>query len=67
LSRGNGEMLLVVDDEAPILAITSRTLQAFGYQILKPKIARTHPTKEVSVMAWIEDEDQKVLMVRQAL
>jgi ADP-ribose pyrophosphatase YjhB (NUDIX family) len=33
----------------------------------KPKIARTHPTKEVSVMAWIEDEDQKVLLVRQAL
>src|SRR6202030_3327167 len=28
---------------------------------------RTHPTKEVSVMAWIEDEDQKVLLVRQAL
>jgi ADP-ribose pyrophosphatase YjhB (NUDIX family) len=33
----------------------------------KPKIARTHRTKEVSVMAWIEDEDQKVLLVRQAL
>jgi len=33
----------------------------------KPKIARTHLTKEVSVMAWIEDEDQKVLLVRQAL
>jgi 8-oxo-dGTP diphosphatase len=33
----------------------------------KPKIARTHPTKEVSVMAWIEDEGQKVLLVRQAL
>jgi len=33
----------------------------------KLKIARTHPTKEVSVMAWIEDEDQKVLLVRQAL
>jgi 8-oxo-dGTP diphosphatase len=33
----------------------------------KPKIARTHPTKEVSVMAWIEDAEQKVLLVRQAL
>jgi 8-oxo-dGTP diphosphatase len=33
----------------------------------KPKIARTHPTKEVSVMAWIEDAEQKVLFVRQAL
>jgi ADP-ribose pyrophosphatase YjhB (NUDIX family) len=33
----------------------------------KPKTARTHRTKEVSVMAWIEDEDQNVLLVRQAL
>jgi 8-oxo-dGTP diphosphatase len=33
----------------------------------KTKTARTHRTKEVSVMAWIEDEDQKVLLVRQAL
>jgi 8-oxo-dGTP diphosphatase len=33
----------------------------------KPKIARTNPTKEVSVMAWIEDADEKVLLVRQAL
>src|SRR6202035_5557445 len=32
-----------------------------------PKIARTQPTKEVSVMAWIEDEEQRVLLVRQAL
>src|SRR6202047_1206455 len=27
---------------------------------------RPHPTKEVSVMAWIEDSDQNVLLVRQA-
>lgn len=33
----------------------------------KPKIARTHPTKEVSVMAWIEEAEQKVVLVRQAL
>jgi 8-oxo-dGTP diphosphatase len=33
----------------------------------KTKTTRTHRTKEVSVMAWIEDEDQKVLLVRQAL
>ena len=32
----------------------------------QPKIARTRPTKEVSVMAWIEDADQRVLLVRQA-
>ena len=30
------------------------------------KIARIHLTKEVSVVAWIEDTDQKILLVRQA-
>jgi PAS domain S-box-containing protein len=34
LSRGNGEMVLVVDDEASILTITSQTLEAFGYRVL---------------------------------
>ena len=32
--RGNGETVLVVDDEASILTTTSQTLQAFGYQVL---------------------------------
>lgn len=32
--RGNGETILVVDDEASILAITSKTLEASGYRIL---------------------------------
>jgi len=30
------------------------------------KTARLRPTKEVSVMAWIEDSDQKIFLVRQA-
>jgi ADP-ribose pyrophosphatase YjhB (NUDIX family) len=30
------------------------------------KTTRLRPTKEVSVMAWIEDSDQKILLVRQA-
>jgi len=34
LPRGNNETILVVDDEASILTITSQTLQAFGYQTL---------------------------------
>ena len=33
----------------------------------RPKITRSRPTKEVSVMAWIEDAEQKVLLVRQAV
>jgi CheY-like chemotaxis protein len=34
LPRGNGEMVLIVDDEASVLTITSQTLQAFGYRVL---------------------------------
>ena len=34
LPRGNGEMILVIDDESSILTITSQTLQAFGYRVL---------------------------------
>jgi CheY-like chemotaxis protein len=33
-ARGHGEMVLVIDDEASILTITSQTLQAFGYRVL---------------------------------
>ena len=32
--RGNGELILVVDDEPSILSVTSQTLEAFGYQTL---------------------------------
>ena len=35
LPRGHGETVLVVDDEASILTITSQTLQAFGYRVLR--------------------------------
>jgi CheY-like chemotaxis protein len=34
LPRGNGQTILVVDDEVSILSITSQTLQAFGYQVM---------------------------------
>ncbi len=32
--RGKGETVMVIDDEPSILAITSQTLQAFGYRVL---------------------------------
>ena len=32
--RGNGETILVVDDEPSILAVTCDTLESFGYQTL---------------------------------
>ena len=34
LPRGHGETILLVDDEASILTITSQTLQAFGFHVL---------------------------------
>jgi len=34
LPRGNGELILVVDDEVSILDITKQTLQAFGYRVV---------------------------------
>lgn len=35
--RGNGEKILVIDDEASILAITSQTLSSFGYRVVTAK------------------------------
>ncbi|MDB6175243.1 MAG: sensory box protein [Chthoniobacteraceae bacterium] len=34
LPLGNGELILVVDDEAAVRQITQATLEAFGYQVL---------------------------------
>jgi PAS domain S-box-containing protein len=34
MPRGHGETVLVVDDETSILAITSQTLEHFGYRVL---------------------------------
>ena len=34
LPRGNGELVLVVDDEAAVRQITRQTLEAFGYRVL---------------------------------
>lgn len=32
--RGEGELILVVDDEAPIRQVTRHTLEAFGYRVI---------------------------------
>lgn len=34
MPRGNGETILVVDDEASILTVTTQTLRAFGYKVM---------------------------------
>jgi CheY-like chemotaxis protein len=32
--RGNGELILIIDDEASIRSITGQTLEAFGYRVM---------------------------------
>ena len=32
--RGNGELILVVDDDASVVSITKQTLEVFGYEVL---------------------------------
>ena len=34
LPRGNGELILLIDDEPAVCSITGRTLEAFGYHVL---------------------------------
>jgi CheY-like chemotaxis protein len=34
LPRGNGELIMVVDDEASIRTVTQQTLEAFGYRVV---------------------------------
>ena len=37
MPRGNGETILIVDDEPSILAITGDTLETFGYRVLEAR------------------------------
>ena len=55
--RGNGETILVVDDEVSILIITSQTLQAFGYRVL----TATNGAQAVAVYAEHKNEIAIVL------
>jgi len=55
--RGKGETVLVVDDEASILTITSQTLEAFGYRVL----AATDGAEAVAVYAEHKNEIAVVL------
>jgi nitrogen-specific signal transduction histidine kinase/CheY-like chemotaxis protein len=57
LPRGNGETILVVDDETSILAITSQTLEHFGYRVLNA----TDGAQAVAIYAEKKDEIAVVL------
>jgi PAS domain S-box-containing protein len=57
LPRGNGEMVLIVEDETAVLTITSETLQAFGYRVL----TATDGAEAVAVYARHQNEFAVVL------
>lgn len=57
LPRGNGEMILVVDDEENILEITRVTLEKFGYKV----ITAVDGTDAIAVYAQRGDEIALVL------
>ncbi len=58
LPRGNGETVLVIDDEASILTITGETLQEFGYRVL----TATDGAEAVAVYGEHKDEVSLVLI-----
>jgi PAS domain S-box-containing protein len=55
--RGNGETILLVDDEPTILAITRRALEVFGYRILTAKDG----AEAVAIYAEMKNEIDVVL------
>jgi 8-oxo-dGTP diphosphatase len=52
-------------DERALKRLTEELFLAFEMARLKKKVRRIAPTKEVSVMAWVQDSFQRVLFVRQ--
>jgi hypothetical protein len=56
--EGHGELVLVVDDEAPIREMTGRTLNAFGYRTL----AAEDGTEAVALFAQHKDEISAVVL-----
>ncbi len=55
--RGNGEWILVVDDEIPILTVTQQTLNAFGYQVMTAE----HGAQAIGLFAANRDKIALVL------
>ena len=57
LPRGDGETVLLIEDETSILTITSQTLQAFGYRVL----TATDGAEALAIYAQKKDEIAVVL------
>ncbi|NJM54313.1 MAG: PAS domain S-box protein [Blastocatellia bacterium] len=57
LPRGNGELILVIDDESAILEVTKQTLESFGYRVL----TASDGAEGVAIFAQRKDEVKLVL------
>ena len=57
LPRGKGETVLIVDDEASILAVTTHTLETFGYRTL----SASNGAEALAIYAQFEGEISAVL------
>jgi PAS domain S-box-containing protein len=57
LPAGNGELILIADDEAAIREITKSTLEAYGYQVL----TASDGTEAVALFAQYQDEVKLLL------
>jgi two-component system cell cycle sensor histidine kinase/response regulator CckA len=57
LPRGKGQVILIIDDEAAILEVTKKTLEAFGYRVL----TASDGAEGVGVFAENKDEIALVL------
>jgi CheY-like chemotaxis protein len=55
--RGDGELVLVVDDETPVLDITKQTLSAFGYKVVVAK----NGAQATALFAQMQDEVAAVI------
>lgn len=57
LPRGNGELVLVVDDEAAVRSVAQRTLERFGYRVM----VAAHGAEAVSIYAQYRTDIKLVL------
>jgi CheY-like chemotaxis protein len=65
LPRGNGETILVIDDEASILVITGQTLEAFGYHALTasdgPEAVTIYAQNQDKISAVVTDMSMPIM------
>jgi len=57
LRRGNGELILVVDDEPPVLAVVTEGLQELGYRVL------TAPSAGIGLELFDQHSDEVALVL----